>query len=266
MYHILQKLKEDYPAMMPPFLVKMLTDVENTFKGATSFLEFFKSHTVSFGVKFEGFQSGIVEGPDFYSKVGPNGPVVENGAKGRRIINFEIDQFKREVQSFLIRLDAHIYVLFDKLDEFVMKEDYAIQKNIIQALISCERSYQNYDQVRLKIFVRKDLFHRLDLEELGPEKVNSRKVELVWTNADIREFMARRISYYFIKVLKLNQLYFVINRQNLLVNDRSSGALDDANEKSYLYSVIGKLRRKGGKIYELLMKLKPLARFADAAK
>lgn len=88
-------------------------------------------------------------------------------------------------------------------------------------MLNTERSYDKHNRVKLKIFLRSDLFMRLDFDELGFDKVASKRVILSWSNEDIRTFIARRIGYNYLKVMELQRLAMTIDEEKLYLDKNS---------------------------------------------
>ncbi len=88
-----------------------------------------------------------------------------------------------------------VLIIIDKIDYFVAGQEYETQRKFIQALLEVNDDIQSkYDkQFSLKIFLRSDLFERLNLESLGWDKVNDDVLRINWSGAEIVEFFARRI-------------------------------------------------------------------------
>jgi len=84
-------------------------------------------------------------------------------------------------------------VIIDKLDKFVAGEDYGTQRAYIESLIKLEDDLYGLDQIGFKIFIRSDLYERLDFSALGPDKVEDNTLRLVWSKEEIRKFLARRL-------------------------------------------------------------------------
>lgn len=256
MHHILADLSKEYPAIMPDSLAKAINDYESIFEVSSkklSLFELWRAHKVTFGVKFDGLQGGVVTGPNFYSSLEPANAAPASDSKEGNVITFHFDALKRDIQSFLDKMNASVYILIDKLDEFVIKEDYEIQKMMIQGLLSCERDYQNYSHVKLKIFIRNDLFQKIDFEELGYEKVISRKIDLIWNSSDIREFIARRIVFNIIKHMKLSYLAFSVEEEQLYIDEKSSDFTDIDDNVSLGDGVISRMiSRTYGKLSNII--------------
>jgi hypothetical protein len=167
-------------------------------------------------------------------------------AASERTIKFNIESCKRELHSLLLTNKKRLFVLLDSLDEFVVKEGYISQKLFIQGLLECERSYLKYDNIRLKLFLRSDLFDRLDYEALGAEKVAARKINLVWSSQDIRRLIAQRITYNYLSLLNLHNLIVNIKKEKLYLDE--SSALDV--EKTFQNGTFGFLTRLITKLRE----------------
>jgi len=174
--------------------------------------------------------------PDFYLSVEPNQDeiLVEENKELFAIIN--IEEYKRQIDNCLSEQDIVLYVILDKLDEFVLREEYEIQKNIIQGLLFAERSYNRFNNIKLKIFLRSDIFKKLNFDELGYEKVSSKKVELMWSPDDIREFIARRIVYNYFNVFDLDCIKISIEKERLYIDETSLSHLDAIRNLSHKYS------------------------------
>lgn len=84
-------------------------------------------------------------------------------------------------------------VIIDKLDKFVAGEDYEIQRVYIESLLNLEDDLYGVDEIGFKVFLRSDLYERLDFSALGPDKVEDNTLRLVWSKEEIRKFIARRL-------------------------------------------------------------------------
>lgn len=84
-------------------------------------------------------------------------------------------------------------VIIDKLDKFVAGEEYNIQRSYIESLIELEDDLFSTDTIGFKIFIRSDLYDRLDFSALGPDKVEDNTLRLEWRRSEIRSFVAKRL-------------------------------------------------------------------------
>lgn len=169
------------------------------------------------GVKLENTHAGLVI-PNFYTSIEP---ALGESAKDRdSIISLDVDKFKSEINKFLKDNKSIAYVLIDKIDEFVVKDDYDTQRAVLQALLLCQRGYSGFDNIKIKLFIRGDLFSKLDFQVLGYDKVISKTVELIWTAEDIREFIAKRIMFNYFSIFKLHRLEILLSRDSRHVDKR----------------------------------------------
>ncbi len=92
----------------------------------------------------------------------------------------------RKLNSFLI--------IIDRLDAFVAGEEYHTQRKFIEALLEVEDDMEiRYDRIKLKIFIRSDLFSRLNFEILGRDKVSDNVLEIKWSSSELMLFIAKRL-------------------------------------------------------------------------
>jgi len=88
----------------------------------------------------------------------------------------------------------NILVLIDRIDRFVAGEEYDVQRKYIEALLEVDDDLAvSFSDINRKIFLRDDLFARLNYESLGYDKVNDNTLRLEWTNNELAKFLAKRI-------------------------------------------------------------------------
>lgn len=93
----------------------------------------------TFGVKLEGGNMGYVV-PDFYTSLEP----ARSEGEGLDSANFlDLQRYKKDINSILSSSKTVVYLLVDKLDEFVSGSDYETQMDMLQALMLCWRDYQS---------------------------------------------------------------------------------------------------------------------------
>lgn len=83
-------------------------------------------------------------------------------------------------------------IIIDKLDKFVAKEEYDIQRAYLESLLQLEDDLYGYELIGFKIFMRSDLYDRLDFSTLGPDKAEDNTLRLQWGHDEIRRFIAKR--------------------------------------------------------------------------
>ena len=157
-------------------------------------------------------------------------------------IELNITEIKNMVNTFLAEKNNAIVIMYDKLDDFVTRQDYDIQKGIISALVACERSYSVLSNIRMKIFLRYDLFHKVDYTSIGYDKIISRVTELQWNAYDIREFIAKRIVYNMFKIFGLRELRYKIDNKEIYINDKKIEYIEK-NDLNWVEKILQKIFR-----------------------
>jgi hypothetical protein len=110
----------------------------------------------------------------------------------------EINKLKERLIAELNKKNLTAIVLVDRIDDFVVGFEYEEQIKHIQALVDCLNDFR-IPEIKLKIFLRTDLFKRLNFEHGGFDKISHQITSLEWTKEDICEFVARRLIFNFNK-------------------------------------------------------------------
>lgn len=84
-------------------------------------------------------------------------------------------------------------IIIDKIDRFVAGIEYSIQRNFLTALLEVDDDMSSDAHINLKIFIRFDLFERLNFSNLGYDKVIDNTVILKWSKDETLRFLATRI-------------------------------------------------------------------------
>lgn len=192
-------------------------EIANAKKGV---IELFLNQKKQVGVKVDPSQLGNVFTWDFYTSLAPDKNAPEEKKKTGQIL--KIGKLKGLLNAFFEDRSERVYILIDRLDEFVVKEEYETQMNTILGLLHTERSYRDFTQIELKVSVRSDIFERLDLRELGADKVYSRTVSLEWLPDKIKHLMATRILYNYFTSLDLKSISVSVNRENCYIDKNSN--------------------------------------------
>jgi hypothetical protein len=89
---------------------------------------------------------------------------------------------------------------------------------MLHGLLATQADYrQRYQYIKVKAFIRSDLFLKLDLSDFGPDKILARSVSLTWSPSDIKRFVAKRVALNLIRTLNLKGLQFEIDSDECLV-------------------------------------------------
>ncbi len=103
-------------------------------------------------------------------------------------------------ESIISRKLPEVLVIIDRIDTFVAGEEYDVQREFIEALIEVDDDIDvSYPNIGRKIFLRSDLFSRLNYEALGYDKVNDNTLRIDWTDFELIYFLANRILLAFKK-------------------------------------------------------------------
>ena len=89
--------------------------------------------------------------------------------------------------------DLTIWVLFDRLDEaFSGRQD--VEVPALRALLRTYLDLTNLGNLKLKLFLRKDLFRRVTKGGfVNLTHINARKIDIVWDDEDLIDMVVRRI-------------------------------------------------------------------------
>ena len=144
-----------------------------------------KSIMTSFAFKFE-------------AKIGENPITIEAQGKNKEELerlSVNLDELQERINSAVAeRGYSKATVAIDKLDKFVAGEEYEVQRLYIESLLEVEDDLRSLDHIQCKIFVREDLFSRLDFTSLGYDKVQDNTIRLKWSNEESFRFVAIRIA------------------------------------------------------------------------
>lgn len=194
----------------------------------TSILDLLKKTKKTFGVKLEGGHTGFVT-PNFYTSIEPS---ASNAEAGDTSLMLDTVSIKKKIREVLKRNKAVMFVLIDKLDEFVINAEYDLQKVNLQALLETQRNFHSYPEIKIKLFLRTDLFKRLDFESLGYDKISTKTVELKWSETDIRQFIARRILHNMQNIFNQRKFPFTFDDKKLHI-DQAYLKKDSQLEQAY---------------------------------
>lgn len=94
----------------------------------------------------------------------------------------------------LKELDISVWVAMDRLDE-AFQGFPDIEIPALRALLRTYLDLLEFDQFRLKLFVRRDLFRRIIGDGfVNLTHINARKKEIIWDEADLLNLLTRRIK------------------------------------------------------------------------
>jgi hypothetical protein len=160
-----------------------LTD-SNSSDAYSNILNKFKKLVSNANVKFE-------------AKVGDNPISIEAGFSDKEpkpVKKINLEEVQRAISdSIKGRNFNSATVIIDKLDRFVAGAEYHVQRKYINSLLEVDDDLSGIQNINLKIFVRTDLFERLDFAALGYDKVHDNVIKLKWSDNETLRFLATRI-------------------------------------------------------------------------
>lgn len=93
----------------------------------------------------------------------------------------------------LTELDLSVWIALDRLDE-AFQGFPDIEVPALRALLRTYLDLLAFDRIRLKLFVRRDLFRKIvGAGFVNLTHINARKTEIVWEERDLLNLLARRI-------------------------------------------------------------------------
>lgn len=114
--------------------------------------------------------------------------------KATKRVELNLDEVIEKTASIIEgREIRRCIVAIDKLDKFVAGEEYETQRSYIEALLQLEDDLYGIEKIGFKIFLRSDLYERLDFSALGPDKAEDNTLRLQWSKEEIRGFIAKRM-------------------------------------------------------------------------
>lgn len=222
-----------------PTLRENINDVEVLFgvaKRKVGFVELILTHKKKVGVKLDSNLPSIV---DLYAGLEPATPSSEADS----ISILKLVEHIKYLVKLLREKKMTLHILLDRLDDFVVQEEYDTQRSLLQQLLACQADYRSkYGQGRLKIvtFLRTDLFARIDQQPLGPDKVAQRSLEIRWTQSDIRRFIAKRIALNLLRSLKRDALEIHFDTARCWITREEIGKLEDSKSTLAHFDVFKK--------------------------
>ena len=103
------------------------------------------------------------------------------------------EQALRLLNDCLDEIDYSVWLVLDRLDE-AFQGFPDVEVPALRALLRTYLDIQEFPRVRLKLFVRRDLFRKIiGTSFVNLTHINARKKEIVWEEADLLNLLAKRI-------------------------------------------------------------------------
>jgi len=122
-------------------------------------------------------------------------PRIEFGRDEKAIEQKEVphEEALRLLNTCLAEIDYSVWLALDRLDE-AFQGFPAIEIPALRALLRTYLDLLEFDRLRLKLFLRRDLFRKIVAGGfVNLTHINARKKEIVWDEADLLNLLCRRI-------------------------------------------------------------------------
>lgn len=133
----------------------------------------------------------------FEAKIGDNPISLEAGLSEKApksVKKINLEEVQRAISESIRARDFNCAtVIIDKIDRFMAGAEYYVQRQYINALLEVDDDFSSINNINLKIFIRADLFDRLDFAALGYDKVHDNVIRLKWSHEETLRFLATRI-------------------------------------------------------------------------
>ena len=109
----------------------------------------------------------------------------------RKKVTFSVDRLASLAEKALAEADFQIWVLLDRLD-VAFAETHELAKNALRALFRVYRDFAAYDHIKLKIFIRSDIWKRIVDEGFREASHITKDVVLEWSENALLNLIIRR--------------------------------------------------------------------------
>ena len=97
------------------------------------------------------------------------------------------------LNDVLAEHDTRVWIMFDRLDE-AFQGHPELEVTALRGLLRTYLDLTEFDNLKLKLFLRKDLFRRITSSGfVNLTHVNARKIEIIWDEDDLLNLLVRRI-------------------------------------------------------------------------
>jgi hypothetical protein len=105
-----------------------------------------------------------------------------------------LDTGLKILEDCLEEIDISLWLLMDRLDE-AFQSTPVIEKPALRALLRTYLDLQAYERLRLKLFLRNDLFIRIiDGGFVNLTHINARRESIIWDDEDLEDLLLRRVE------------------------------------------------------------------------
>lgn len=148
-----------------------------------------------------------------------------------------------DLQNYLDKCNKKIYILIDRIDDFIVGESRENKKAFIQGLYYGIEEISTCNNIIPIMFLRTDLYYNLNIDS-GIDKIQIRTIELKWKQEELISFIFRRLIGNNQKVLQryVNILnYYMYNLADEAWKKRGRVDLNKlVDQNTSLFAEIGK--------------------------
>ncbi|MGH9928284.1 MAG: hypothetical protein ACREA9_03540, partial [Pyrinomonadaceae bacterium] len=127
--------------------------------------------------------------PIFAGKITLGAPDVNQRADGL----LSIDSLLRLADEALSETDYELWLLFDRLD-VAFADSLELESNGLRALFKCYLDMLSLNKIRLKIFLRNDIWSKIAAGGFREASHITRRLEISWTNSALLNLVANRLG------------------------------------------------------------------------
>ena len=175
-----------YAKLAEQGLLETKLDLARILKGVIEYAKrWLNPQSVEAELKFEpatGMPTGVS------GKITPSEPSSGDRAKGYT----SVDELVGFADAALAKLDYKIWVLLDRLD-VAFAESHELERNALRALFRVYLDLSQYKNIKLKIFLRSDIWTRIVEGGFREASHITRVVSLEWTSASLLNLVIKKI-------------------------------------------------------------------------
>lgn len=160
-----------------------LIEDDNTLRKLVNRAKLFAKRLMS----LESLEGGVTIEGGLTGKITFKEPSIENQRKGYR----SIDELLSHLNQHLVKENISIWVLCDRLD-VAFDESIILEKNALRALFKVYRDLEEYPSIRLKIFLRDDIWRRITHEGFREASHITRTTTISWTDRNLMNLIISR--------------------------------------------------------------------------
>ena len=112
--------------------------------------------------------------------------------RNRPVKKIVLNEIFHELHNYLQETNRKIYILIDRVDDFVLGESIDDKRAFIQGIYYSIEEIGNYSNIVPILFLRTDLYYNLNIDS-GMDKIQLRTIELKWRNEELIFFIFKRL-------------------------------------------------------------------------